>query len=178
MGLAGRKVKQRIGNDPRNLGWSADANRFGQAYLSKFGWDASQGLGASGEGRLTHIKVSQKLDMLGIGAASHGNHPDGIAWKQNKDFEALLKRLNANNAEDGDQQDVDDDKEERDAEGAMDEGEKKGAAASDEDKTEKKKRKKSKEKTDEIEDQVEGNNDNAAKSEEPKPAPSRPAVMR
>ncbi len=42
----------------------------------------------------SHIKVNQKLDMLGIGAA-HQKDPNGIAWKQNKDFENLLKRLNA-----------------------------------------------------------------------------------
>ncbi|EIN06701.1 hypothetical protein PUNSTDRAFT_115211 [Punctularia strigosozonata HHB-11173 SS5] len=93
MGLAGRKVKRRIGNDPRNLSWADDAARFGQNYLSKFGWDASQGLGVSGEGRTSHIKVHQKLDMYGIGAA-HQKDPNGIAWKQNKDFESLLRRLN------------------------------------------------------------------------------------
>ena len=94
MGLGGRKVKQRIGNDPRNLSWADDAARFGQNYLSKFGWDASKGLGAEGEGRTSALKVAQKLDMLGIGAA-HQKDPNGIAWKQNKDFEALLRRLNA-----------------------------------------------------------------------------------
>lgn len=31
--------------------------------------------------------------MLGIGAAQQKD-PNGIAWKQNKDFESLLKRLN------------------------------------------------------------------------------------
>ncbi|KAJ2916338.1 hypothetical protein MD484_g4119, partial [Candolleomyces efflorescens] len=70
-----------------------DAARFGSSYLSKFGWDSSKGLGASGEGRTTHIKVAQKLDMMGIGAA-HMKDPNGIAWKQNRDFENLLKRLN------------------------------------------------------------------------------------
>jgi len=39
--------------------------------------------------------------MLGIGALHH-NEPDGIAWKQNKDFENLLKRLNETGAKDGD----------------------------------------------------------------------------
>ncbi|KAL1746189.1 hypothetical protein HDZ31DRAFT_81414 [Schizophyllum fasciatum] len=94
MGLAGRKQKQRIGHDPRNLSWADDASRFGQNYLSKFGWDASKGLGVQGEGRTSTIKVSQKLDMMGIGAA-HSKDPNGIAWKQNKDYENLLARLNA-----------------------------------------------------------------------------------
>ncbi|KAJ3543514.1 hypothetical protein NMY22_g3119 [Coprinellus aureogranulatus] len=93
MGLSGRKQKQRIPNDPRNLSWADDASRFGSSYLSKFGWDASKGLGATGDGRTSHIKVSQKLDMMGIGAA-HQKDPNGIAWKQNRDFENLLRRLN------------------------------------------------------------------------------------
>ncbi|KAF9453981.1 hypothetical protein P691DRAFT_630353, partial [Macrolepiota fuliginosa MF-IS2] len=61
-----------------------------------FGWDSSKGLGVGEEGRTTHIKVAQKLDMMGIGAA-HQKDPNGIAWKQNKDFESLLKRLNEAN---------------------------------------------------------------------------------
>ena len=110
MGLSGRKTKQRIPNDPRNLCWAdgkvflyyvntlayrqtSDAARFGSNYLAKFGWDRSTGLGVSGEGRTSHIKVSQKLDLLGIGATQQKD-PDGIAWKQNKDFERLLQRLN------------------------------------------------------------------------------------
>lgn len=120
MGLAGRKEKQRIPNDPRNLSWAdgefsfvlhpthpnlvdfSDANKFGAAYLQKLGWSAGSGLGASGDGRTTHIKVQQKLDMFGIGAA-HQKDPNGIAWKQNKDFENLLKRLNGTNG-DGEEQ--------------------------------------------------------------------------
>ncbi|KAG2752579.1 hypothetical protein P692DRAFT_20862882 [Suillus brevipes Sb2] len=67
--------------------------------MSKLGWDPSKGLGASGDGMKSHLKVSQKLDMLGIGAA-HQKDPHGIAWKQNKDFEALLQRLNAQDGQD------------------------------------------------------------------------------
>src|SRR5882762_10267730 len=70
-----------------------DAAKFGQAYLSKLGWNPSQGLGTSGDGRKDAIKVQQKLDMLGIGMHHQGD-PNGIAWKQNHDFENLLKRLN------------------------------------------------------------------------------------
>jgi Pin2-interacting protein X1 len=39
--------------------------------------------------------------MLGIGAA-HQKDPDGVAWKQNKDFENLLRRLNEASAVDED----------------------------------------------------------------------------
>lgn len=73
-----------------------DAARFGSSYLSKFGWDSNKGLGVGGDGRTSHIKVAQKLDMMGIGAA-HQKDPNGIAWKQNKDYENLLKRLNEAN---------------------------------------------------------------------------------
>ncbi|KIO16476.1 hypothetical protein M407DRAFT_33874 [Tulasnella calospora MUT 4182] len=93
MGLAATKRKQKIQADPRNTAWVDDASRFGQAYLAKFGWTNSDGLGTNKDGRTNHIAIAQKLNMLGIGA----NRPDGpeaIAWKQNQDFESVLKRLN------------------------------------------------------------------------------------
>lgn len=113
MGLAGRKTKQRISNDPRNLAWSeservlqifelltrrllplADAAKFGHTYLAKLGWNPALGLGIAGDGRTTNIAVAQKLDQLGIGAGRSGNDKDGIAWKQQDDFEQVLARLN------------------------------------------------------------------------------------
>ncbi len=80
----------------RALITTVDASKFGAAYLTKLGWDPSRGLGVSGEGRTTALSVNQKLDMLGIGA-DHKNSVEGMAWKQNKDFERLLARLNAAN---------------------------------------------------------------------------------
>ncbi|KAG8746044.1 hypothetical protein FRC10_006383 [Ceratobasidium sp. 414] len=94
MGLAERKVKQRIGADPRNLAWAEDAAKFGHTYLAKHGWNPTMGLGVAGEGRVSHIAVAQKLDQLGIGAG-RPDGPDAIAWKQAKEFEGLLERLNA-----------------------------------------------------------------------------------
>ena len=47
-----------------------DASKFGQTYLSKFGWDPSRGLGVSGDGRTSHVKVVQKLNLMGIGAGA------------------------------------------------------------------------------------------------------------
>jgi len=78
---------------PHRFFHKTDASRFGQSYLEKFGWDPSKGLGSSGEGRTSAIKASQKLDMLGIGM-QHQKDPNGIAWRQNRDFENLLRRLN------------------------------------------------------------------------------------
>lgn len=75
MGLAGRKIKQRIGTDPRNLTWAdgistvakstpnsllnhlSDASKFGSRYLQSLGWSSGTGLGASGEGRVSHLTV-------------------------------------------------------------------------------------------------------------------------
>ena len=57
------------------------------------GWDPSKGLGAENDGRTSHIKVVQKLNLLGIGAGPQQG-PDAIAWRQNRDYEMLLKRLN------------------------------------------------------------------------------------
>lgn len=45
------------------------------------------------DGRLAHIPVAQKLNLLGIGNGPSGG-ADTIAWKQSKDFEGVLKRLN------------------------------------------------------------------------------------
>lgn len=98
MGLSGRKAKQRIPQDPRNLSWASDASRFGSTYLAKLGFDHSDKnatLGISGAGLSQHLKVHHKLDLLGIGA-QHTVDPNGIAWKQNRDFENLLRRLNGN----------------------------------------------------------------------------------
>jgi Pin2-interacting protein X1 len=39
--------------------------------------------------------------MMGIGAGAHQNDPNGVAWKQNRDFEELLKRLNGEEKEEG-----------------------------------------------------------------------------
>jgi len=51
------------------------------------------------------VQVHHKLDVLGIGA-QHTKDPNGIAWKQNQDFENLLKRLNAN-SDDSQENEVD-----------------------------------------------------------------------
>ncbi|KAF8706683.1 glycine rich nucleic binding domain, partial [Rhizoctonia solani] len=96
MGLSERKVKQRIGSDPRNLAWAENAAKFGHTYLAKHGWVPGAGLGVTGDGRVSHIAVAQKLDQLGIGAG-RPDGPDSIAWKQAKEFEGLLERLNAAN---------------------------------------------------------------------------------
>lgn len=76
-----------------------DAAKFGHTYLAKLGWNPTlgHGLGVAKDGRTTNIAVAQKLDQLGIGAgrgAGGANDKDGVAWKQQNDFEMMLARLN------------------------------------------------------------------------------------
>ncbi|KAF8482225.1 hypothetical protein JB92DRAFT_1687270 [Gautieria morchelliformis] len=94
MGLAGRKTKQRLGADPRNLTWSDDSSKFGAKYLQSLGWTAGTGLGVSGEGRTSNLKVHQKLDLMGIGANRHAPEGDDAGWRGGREFERLLARLN------------------------------------------------------------------------------------
>lgn len=68
MGLAGTKVKQRFGLDPRNTAWSNNTDRFGHQYLQKLGWNPGDGLGLVDHATTTHVKVSIKTDNAGLGA--------------------------------------------------------------------------------------------------------------
>lgn len=68
MGLAGVKVKQRFGLDPRNTNWSNDTGRFGHQYLEKMGWKPGKGLGLVEHATTSHIKVKIKDDNKGLGA--------------------------------------------------------------------------------------------------------------
>lgn len=98
MGLAGTKVKQRFGLDPRNTAWSNNTERFGHQYLEKMGWTPGKGLGLVNHATTTHVKVSIKMDNAGLGAK--------LAKKTKKDefdsgecagldvFQRILGRLN------------------------------------------------------------------------------------
>ncbi|KAK6885483.1 Protein PXR1, partial [Candida tropicalis] len=101
MGLAGTKVKQRFGNDPRNTNWSNDTSRFGHQYLSKMGWKQGSGLGLVSHALTSHVKVSIKTDNVGLGATLHKRkgkdgklEEDGIAGLDA--FQRILGRLNGN----------------------------------------------------------------------------------
>lgn len=98
MGLAGTKVKQRFGLDPRNTNWSNDTSRFGHQYLESMGWAPGKGLGLVDHAMTTHVKVTIKDDNMGLGAK--------LGKKKNKDeldndnssgldvFQRILGRLN------------------------------------------------------------------------------------
>lgn len=68
MGLAQKKVKQRIPANPRNVSWSKQG--VGRNMLEKLGWKEGEGLGARGEGSIVPVIPvikSEEVAMEGIG---------------------------------------------------------------------------------------------------------------
>ncbi|WVW82556.1 hypothetical protein I302_104567 [Kwoniella bestiolae CBS 10118] len=101
MGLSERKVKQKIGLDPRNLTWSDDKSRFSYKHMTALGWDSTGGLGASGDGNPNHIAVIRKSDNGGIGmdrARKDGSDMAAGAGQAGRGLEDVLKRIAAASA--------------------------------------------------------------------------------
>ncbi|RKO90659.1 hypothetical protein BDK51DRAFT_5596, partial [Blyttiomyces helicus] len=67
MGLAGPRIKQRIGLDPQNKQWKDDQSKFGLKMMQKMGWSEGKGLGAREDGQTEHVKIKLKEDNLGTG---------------------------------------------------------------------------------------------------------------
>ncbi|WVR06083.1 hypothetical protein IAU60_003111 [Kwoniella sp. DSM 27419] len=96
MGLAGRKEKQRIGLDPRNLTWSDDKSRFSYKHMTALGWTDKSGLGTELSGNPNHIAVMRKSDNGGIGmdrAKKEGNDVAANAGQAGRGLEDVLRRL-------------------------------------------------------------------------------------
>ncbi|KAJ3021871.1 PIN2/TERF1-interacting telomerase inhibitor 1 [Thoreauomyces humboldtii] len=90
MGLAGPKIKQRIGLDPQNRNWKDDKSKFGMKMMEKMGWAEGKGLGANEDGTKSHVKVRMKENNLGVGA----DRRTVDNWLDNNSaFDALLKGL-------------------------------------------------------------------------------------
>ncbi|BEI83175.1 hypothetical protein CcaverHIS002_0310430 [Cutaneotrichosporon cavernicola] len=101
MGLAERKVKQRIGLDPRNLSWSEDKTRFSVQHMANLGWKDNTGLGKDASGNANHIAVVRKLDNGGIGmlrVQKEGKELSAGAGQAGAGLEDVLKRLAARSA--------------------------------------------------------------------------------
>ncbi|EPX72824.1 ribosome biogenesis protein [Schizosaccharomyces octosporus yFS286] len=90
MGLAGNKVKQQIGADPRNSRWAKNKDRKGFKLLASYGWQDGNGLGQQQHGRVHNIKVALKDDTLGIGAKPSND----TEWSGLGEFNAIFGRLN------------------------------------------------------------------------------------
>ncbi|KAK8866143.1 hypothetical protein IAR55_001294 [Kwoniella newhampshirensis] len=98
MGLSERKVKQRIGLDPRNLTWSDDKDRFSYKHMTALGWTDKAGLGGDLSGNPNHIAVVRKSDNGGIGMARAKKEGDDVAagaGQAGQGLEEVLRRLAA-----------------------------------------------------------------------------------
>ncbi|TGZ82840.1 hypothetical protein EX30DRAFT_362454 [Ascodesmis nigricans] len=101
MGLAGPKVKTKVGVDPRNTFWTSNTERFGHKYLSNLGWTPGTALGdksssyhSSGHissASHTGVKIVLKDDTLGIGAKKGAQDGECTGLLG---LEGLLGRLN------------------------------------------------------------------------------------
>lgn len=56
-----------MSSDPNGTRWAASGKNFGKNLLKKSGWSEGTGLGKEQEGTTTHVKVSRKDDVMGIG---------------------------------------------------------------------------------------------------------------
>jgi len=99
--LAEPKYKLKWAEDPRNINWSKDTNKYGYKMLSKMGWSEGKGLGSNENGTTSHVKVSKRKENLGLGASTHNEDN----WLSHQDeFSALLSKLNQKDSRGGDGQ--------------------------------------------------------------------------
>eukprot|EP00029_Vermamoeba_vermiformis_P002945 TRINITY_DN13312_c0_g1_i1.p1 TRINITY_DN13312_c0_g1~~TRINITY_DN13312_c0_g1_i1.p1 ORF type:complete len:321 (-),score=43.90 TRINITY_DN13312_c0_g1_i1:1-930(-) len=88
--MSSEKLMKRM-DDPNNLKWAEDKDRFGYKMLLKMGWSDGKGLGANEDGLTTYVKVDKRQDNRGIGAEQKSE-----TWVHSgSDFEKVLKNLSA-----------------------------------------------------------------------------------
>ncbi|KAG5511229.1 hypothetical protein JKF63_07171 [Porcisia hertigi] len=56
-----------MSTDPNGNRWSTSDKNFGKALLKKSGWTEGSGLGKEQDGVVSHVKVTRKDDMMGLG---------------------------------------------------------------------------------------------------------------
>ncbi|XP_022094096.1 PIN2/TERF1-interacting telomerase inhibitor 1-like [Acanthaster planci] len=89
--LAEPKRRQKLSSDPRNKAWTNNENKFGEKLMKKMGWQQGKGLGMNEDGMTSHIKVTVKNNVLGLGCSQQ--HDDNWIGHQD-DFNDLLSSLN------------------------------------------------------------------------------------
>jgi Pin2-interacting protein X1 len=96
MGLAQKKIKQRIPQNPRNISWTRDSGGLGMKMLEKMGWKDGSGLGTSGDGIITPITPvvrSEESSMEGIGL-NDVKKEQSTAWEDNiRSYDAMLRAM-------------------------------------------------------------------------------------
>jgi len=86
-----RRKKQRIADDPNNLRWVKDDNKFGQKILEKMGWKTVSGLGVNEQGRADPLAVRANSGFRGLGC-DHKTDVDAHS-EHRKNFDLLLNSL-------------------------------------------------------------------------------------
>lgn len=79
--------------DTQNQAWSSDTSRFGHKMLSKFGWTSGKGLGKKEDGMTGHVRVSKRLESLGLGARTASSGGEVALSSTMSDYDNLLASL-------------------------------------------------------------------------------------
>lgn len=95
MGLAGRKERQKIGEDPRGNRWLKDPDTFGKKLLQKMGWREGTGLGTNGTGIIEHVVLENRVGFEAAGLGMHRVTAAEDTYRQLVVFENVLERLNS-----------------------------------------------------------------------------------
>ncbi|KPI86117.1 hypothetical protein ABL78_4809 [Leptomonas seymouri] len=86
---------QAMNSDPNGNRWSSSEKNFGRALMKKSGWTEGTGLGKEQDGVVSHVKVSRKDDVMGLGYQA-GVHD---TWTtQSVGFADVLTRIKASAA--------------------------------------------------------------------------------
>jgi Pin2-interacting protein X1 len=59
--------KKTMSNDPNGNRWASSEKNFGKALMKKSGWTEGTGLGKEQDGVVSHVKVTRKDDVMGLG---------------------------------------------------------------------------------------------------------------
>lgn len=84
-----------MNNDPNGNRWSSSEKNFGKALMKKSGWTEGSGLGKEQDGIVSHVKVTRKDDVMGLG------YQAGVqdTWTtQSVGFADVLMRIKASTA--------------------------------------------------------------------------------
>lgn len=84
-----------MSSDPNGNRWSSSEKNFGKTLMKKSGWTEGSGLGKDQEGSVSHVKVTRKDDVMGLGYQA-GVHD---TWTtQSVGFADVLTRIKASTA--------------------------------------------------------------------------------
>lgn len=96
MGLAQKRIKQRIPSDPRNTKWTKETSTFGFRMLEKMGWKAGSGLGSQEQGSSTPLISVIHESTEGIGMKQL-REERGKNWESTlQSYDSMLRGLSAN----------------------------------------------------------------------------------